>query len=512
MEIQEVEGFVLNYQKGCKNMDLVTKEEMKRIDDYTCLNRISAKDLVFIAGSNIAKRIMNDYDFNKVLVLCGSSGNGADAFVVAKILKDNGYMVDAYSISNHYSELCEYYKNLYDGNIIDEIKDTDYDLIVDGLIGIGLSKELKENYISLINKINDTKIKIVSIDIPSGIDASFGISYGTFIKADKCYTVEYAKTGLFLQDGLDSYKELEVIPVGIEKTNNIIHLNEKNDFKHSFKERLSNTNKGSYHKTAIVAGSYKYAGASYISYMALSSLMMGIGYSYLYVPNCIYDAFLLKEPEILLSKLSSIDGHISFNEKELESLLKMDSISIGMGMDISYDLYLTIDYLLKHYEGRLVIDADGINTLAKYGLDILKNKKCEVILTPHLKEMERLSKYSVDEIKRNPFEIVKEFTNEYQVCLILKSASSIISNGEYLNISAFGNTALAKGGSGDMLSGILSGLLAYLDYDTLRISNMACYILGRAAEFASLKKEVECILPKDVIENIDLVIKEIKND
>lgn len=492
-------------------MDLVTKEEMKRIDNYTCLNKINSKDLIFIAGSNIAKRIMKDYTFNKVLVLAGSSGNGADAFVVAKILLDNGYKVDLYAVSNNYSSDCKYYRNLYDGNIIDEIH-FDYDLIVDGLIGIGLNRPLNDNYKELINKVNESNIKVVSIDIPSGIDATSGISYNAYIKADKCYTVEYAKTGLYLNDGLNSYKYLEVVPVGIEKTNDIIHLNEISDFKGLFKERMRNTNKGSFHKAGLVAGSYKYAGASYISYMALSSLMMGIGYSYLYVPKCIYDAYLLKEPEILLNGLSHLDGHIKYNEDELKALLKLDSISIGMGMDVSKDLYLTLEYLLKNYEGKLVIDADGLNTLAKYGIDILKNKKCEVILTPHLKEMERLSGIPLEKIVANPIEVAKSFAKEYGICLILKSSSSIITNGKDLSISSFGNTALAKGGSGDMLSGILAGLLAYLDLDILTIANLACYILGRAAEFATKRMNPECILPRNVIENIDLVIKEIKND
>ena len=326
------------------------------------------------------------------------------------------------------------------------------------------------------------------------------------------YTIEYAKAGLFLNDGLNSYKRLKVIPIGIKEASNLIHLNEISDFKNKYRIRERNTNKGSYNKSGIVGGSYKYAWASYLSYMATSSLMMGIGYSYLYVPNVIYDAFLLREPEILLGALSSVDGHILYNEKELDKLLSLDSISVGMGMDISIDLYKTIDYLLKNYDKRLVIDADGINSLAKYGVDILKNKKCEVVLTPHLKEMERLTNISVNDIKKDSINIAMKFAKEYNVNVILKSASSIITNGNDVRISNFGNTGLAKGGSGDMLSGILSGLLAYLDLDIFTICNMASYILGRASEFASIDIEEECILPKDIIGNINKVIKEIKNE
>ena len=491
-------------------MDLVTRDEMKIIDTNTC-NRVKSINLMESAGKNIALEIVKDYSFKNVLVLCGSSGNGGDGFVIARYLLSMGYNVDCFLISNNLSCDCLTNKERFSGNIINDINDN-YDLIIDGLIGFGLKSKLKDNYIDIINKVNSLNIKIVSIDIPTGIDATSGISYGAYIKSDTCYTIEYPKTGLFLNDGLNSYNKLKIVSIGIDKTSNVIHLNEINDFKNIFPKRERNTNKGSYKKASIVGGSYKYAGASYLSYLALSSFMMGIGYSYLYVPECIYNSFLLKEPSILLGKLSSDSNNIKYDEKELEKLLSLDSISIGMGMDISIDLYNTIKYLLNNYTGRLVIDADGINSLAKYDISILKNKKCSVILTPHLKEMERLTNIKISEIKENIIDIAKNFAKEYNVSLILKGASSIITDGNNISISSFGNTGLAKAGSGDMLSGILSGLLAYLDIDTFRICNIACYILGRAAEFASLEIECECITPSDIIRNINNVVKEIKNE
>ena len=490
-------------------MDLVTKEEMKLIDSYTCNNITKSIDLMENAGFSIFNELIKDYSFKKVLLLCGSSGNGGDALVIGRYLLNEGYNVYAYLISSNLSLDCKTNKDKFNGCFVGEINN-EYDLIIDGLIGFGLNSELRDNYKEVINKVNSFNKPIISIDIPTGIDASSGISYGAYIKADMCYTIEYAKVGLFLNDGLNSYKKLKIIPIGIKKTNNIIHLNEINDFKNRFRVRERNTNKGSFNKAGIVGGSYKYAGASYLSYMALSSLMMGIGYSYLYVPNSIYDSYLLKEPEILLGRLSSIDGHISYNEEELNKLLSLDSISIGMGMDISIDLYKSIEYLLKNYEKRLVIDADGINSLAKYGIDILKNKKCEVVLTPHLKEMERLTNISVEDIKKDSINVSRNFAKEYGINLILKSSSSIITDGNNIRVSSFGNTGLAKGGSGDILSGILSGLLAYLDLDTFTICNMAAYILGRSAEFAKMNLEEECILPRDIIMNINKVIKEIK--
>ena len=492
-------------------MDAVSQEVMKRIDTYTCEHLIKSIDLMEAAGTSMASEVLSHYSPKRVLLLVGSSGNGGDALVLGRKLIEKGITVDAYLISDTLSIDCNTNKDRFKGNIYYELPKLDYDLIIDGLIGFGLKSQLRDNYIKLIHSVNDSNIKIVSLDIPTGIDATSGISYGAFIKSDLCITIEYPKTGLFLNDGLDSYKELSIISIGIIKTDQVIHIHEKEEFMGILPYRLRNSNKGSYGRSAILAGSYKYPGASYIAYEACAAFKMGVGYSYLYVPKEVYELYALRHPEVIVSCLSSVDGHIKYDEDILNSLLKMDSISIGMGMDISYDLYHTIEYLLLNYDKTLIIDADALNTLAKYGIDILRNKKCRVILTPHLKEMERLSKISVSDIMKNPLEIAKNFSKMYDVTLILKSASSIITNGVDISISAFGNSSLAKGGSGDMLSGILTGISAYLDLEPYKIASLGSYILGRAAEYAVLDIEEECMSPLDIMQNINKVFKEIKN-
>lgn len=492
-------------------MDAVSQEVMKKIDTYTCEHLIKSIDLMEAAGTSMAKEVLSRYYPKRVLLLVGSSGNGGDALVLGRKLIEEGTLVDAYLISDRLSMDTNTNKERFKGNIYYELPKLDYDLIIDGLIGFGLKSKLRENYIKVIDSVNQSNIKIVSLDIPTGIDATSGVSYGAFIKSDLCITIEYPKTGLFLNDGLDSYKKLSIISIGIIKTSDVIHIHEKEEFMGLLPHRLRNSNKGDYGRGAIVAGSYKYPGASYIAYQACTSFKMGVGYSYLYVPYEVYEVYALRHPEVITSSLPSVDGHIQYDRESLGSLLKMDSISIGMGMDISYDLYQVIQYLLQNYDKTLIIDADGLNTIAKYGVDILKNKKCRVILTPHLKEMERLSKISVSDIMKNPLRAAKEFAHEYDVTLILKSASSIITNGHNISISAFGNSSLAKGGSGDMLSGILTGISAYLDLEPYKIASLGCYILGRAAEYAVVDIEEECMSPLDIIQNINKVFKEIKN-
>jgi NAD(P)H-hydrate epimerase len=189
---------------------------------------------------------------------------------------------------------------------------------------------------------------------------------------------------------------------------------------------------------------------------------MGVGYQNLYVISSLYNMYALVHPEIITNKLSEEDGHIKYNEEELNDIMKhSDSISIGMGMKVSSDLYNSIKYLLMNYDKTLIIDADGLNSLSKYGVDILANKKCKVILTPHLKEFERLSGYSVNEIKNDSINIAIEFARKYNITLVLKSQTTIITDGNRLSINISGNSGLAKAGSGDSLVGILSGICGY---------------------------------------------------
>ena len=395
-------------------MKAVIQEVMKKIDKYTCDNLVKSIELMETAGYKMALEVLKYYSPKRVLLLVGSSGNGGDALVLGRYLMEKGIKTDAFLISKNLSDDCKTNKDRFLGDIYYELPSLDYDLIIDGLIGFGLKSRLKDNYISIINKVNKTIIPIVSLDIPTGIDATNGISYGAFIESDLCITIEYPKTGLFLNDGLDSYKRLSIISIGIVKTDEVIHVNEISDFKGILPKRKRNSNKGTYGRAAIIGGSYKYMGATLLSYCALNQFKMGVGYSYLYVPKEIYNQYALMHPEVIVSFLPSVNGHIKYDEEALKPLLKMDSIAIGMGMDISLDLYDVILYFLVNYDRTLILDADALNTLAKYGLAPLKNKKCKVIMTPHIKEMERLSLRGTNEIIFNPLKL----QGNLQKCII----------------------------------------------------------------------------------------------
>ena len=205
------------------------------------------------------------------------------------------------------------------------------------------------------------------------------------------------------------------------------------------------------------------------------------------------------------------NGNLSYDEEKLKSILHYEVITIGMGLGVSKEIYQTIQYLLTHYEHTLIIDADGLNTLSQFGVEILKEKKCKVILTPHLKEFSRLSAQPMERVKTESILLAKQFVKDYDVLLILKSAVSLIAFQNEMYINTAGTPALAKAGSGDVLSGILSGIVSIYGYHA-NSALMATYLLGKAGEKAAQQLSEYSVTATDVIACIPMIIQELQKD
>ncbi len=248
-------------------------------------------------------------------------------------------------------------------------------------------------------------------------------------------------------------------------------------------KRRRNSHKGDYGKAAIVAGSAAYTGAAYLATAAC--LRSGAGYTALYVPKDLFFAYVLKAPEALLRTMG--DGErFTFCEEEMKSLLDYDCVAYGMGMGQSEEVFQGARWLLQHYSGKLLIDADGLNALAKYGnlREAFAGKACEVVLTPHVKEFSRLSGCSVEEILENGREIAEKFSRTYGVVTLLKNARSLVSDGVTTAYNDTGNSGQAKGGSGDVLSGVIAGLMAQ-GADGFTAAACGAYLVGKAAELGA---------------------------
>ena len=198
---------------------------------------------------------------------------------------------------------------------------------------------------------------------------------------------------------------------------------------------------------------------------------------------------------------------IEFNEPDFEKLLSYDVVCYGMGMGISESVYQGVAYLLTHYTGKLILDADGLNAVAKYAnVELFLNKKCELLITPHLKEFARLTGLNIDEISSSPVDIARDFAKKYTLNLLLKGSSTIITDGDKTVLNVTGTSAQARGGSGDVLSGLLGGLCAQ-GLSCFDGSCLGSYLAGLAAEIATEKFTGYAALPSDFIDCFAVAFK-----
>lgn len=287
---------------------------------------------------------------------------------------------------------------------------------------------------------------------------------------------------------------------------------EISDIVEIFKNRKRDTNKGDYGTVGIIGGSLEYSGAIKLSNMSATAVRSGCGIVRVIVPEKIAFAIApyLLEQTIFPIKCDDNNYMIMDNDQFHKAIYGLTAIGVGMGWGIGKDNSKILEKLILSFEGNLVIDADGLNTLSKMDLSILKNSKSKIVLTPHPKEFERLSKISIDEIKKNPVNIAKKFAKDYNIILLLKGSNTIITDGNKTFVADRGCSGMATAGSGDVLSGILVGLLGYEDVNILNISAGA-FLAGVAGEFAQEKYTDISMKASDTIEFIPEAIKYIRN-
>ena len=284
------------------------------------------------------------------------------------------------------------------------------------------------------------------------------------------------------------------------------------DLKEIFKEREKASHKGTYRYVGIIGGCIEYTGAVKLANMSSTALRAGCGVIRVIVPKCIETIIA---PYLLEQTIFPIENDeeqkMKFSKEEIDKALeKLKAVAIGMGWGKGRDNEKILEYILQTEEIPCVIDADGLNTLSQMNLDILSKTKCKVILTPHLKEFERLSKIPIEEIKKDSIEIAKNFAKKYQVILLLKGNTTIVTDGEETYCIKKGGPGMATAGSGDVLSGIIVGMLDSHEPQVKLVSACA-YINGLAGEIAEEKYTDIAMKASDTIECIPEAIKVIRN-
>lgn len=504
-------------------MYILTKQEMYNADKYTIENiGISGYTLMECAAQEMARaieKIINNHfkenDKCNILVVCGSGNNGGDGIVVARRLLQKGFSVELILCTEEISKdantaLNTYIKSGYkiqvykeDKKIEIEEKIRNSEIIIDALLGIGSRKEIKEPYHSIINTINSSSAKVISLDIPSGTTADYG-EYEISVKAETTLTVQYIKKSAYFYPASENYGNIEIIDAGIilpPNYNSYIQLWTEKDHIKSKQIPEKNIHKGDNGRIAIIGGCKYMVGAPIMT--ALACARSGAGLISLGIIEDHIPIASQKLLEAMYIKVIEDEGYIVDVE-----IPRADIITFGMGLGRNIKSENLLKKFLKS-NNNIIIDADALYFL-KENKELLKNRKGITIVTPHEGEMANICNKQIEHIKNNRFLESKEFAMEYGVYVVLKGANTIVTcpNGkQYVNQS--GNPSLAKGGSGDVLAGIISSRVA----SAVRKEHIkqqinigesiidAVYLHGKIADaLLKAKENYNNIIPTDIIE------------
>ena len=460
---------------------------------------IPPKTLMEKAGSGCAEYIQRRFKPCKSAIVCGSGNNGGDGFVIARKLKESGFEVEIFFVGKRHKfspETKENFDKCQKMNIPIFNFPTTLDgffIVVDCLFGIGFKGKVRAKYENLFHQINNSRSKVFSIDIPSGLDAKNGESE-LCIKADFTLTLAAYKLGHFLGGGKRFCGTLELIDIGIPKQVFDTICNKAtlgNIDLTTLPKRFPTAHKGNYGKVAIVAGSKKYSGAATLCSSAC--LHAGAGLIYLYYPDKSELFFTRVPPEIIKIPIDENPQNLDLDFFEKDILL------IGPGFDKKR--ISLFEELVSTWKKPLIVDADGLNLLSENRDLLEKLKGNNVLLTPHLGEFSRLCMVSIEKILEDTIGILKAFCKNYKINVLLKSSVSVFCNTDKIVLLSRGNDGLATGGSGDVLAGIIASFAAQgLPLDKAAIGGSL--LLGKTAEKLAKKFKTPAITPSRIIKNL----------
>jgi hydroxyethylthiazole kinase-like uncharacterized protein yjeF len=486
-------------------MKIFTAKEIKAGDEFTIANEpITSISLMERAASKCAEWIFQHCkNHSKCVVFCGKGNNGGDGFAIARMLYLKGFDVDVLiDLSNdkfsddaqiNYNKLKEISGiSVHDFKNIDSFQFDQNTIIIDALFGTGLSRKLNGVYAELIEKLNKLNQVKISVDVPSGLFSDkISEENQTIFQADYTLSFQFWKrsflhpeTGKFA--GKIVILDIDLNKEYINKTPTDYFVIDDEMIKEIFRPRDDFAHKGTYGRAIIVAGSYGKIGAAVLA--TKSALKTGAGLTFTIAPNCGYEILQTSCPEAMF---------ISGGEKYIEEIeyQKGSVYGIGPGLGTEIQTEKALLEFIKRSENPLLLDADALNIISKNkGINLIPKKS---IITPHPKEFERLFGTTEDSFQR--LELARTQAKELHIFIVLKDHHTQIIDPEgkvFYNIT--GNSGLAKGGSGDILTGIITSLLAQ-KYSPENASILGVWLHGKAADFAAEKFSKESMLPTDVI-------------
>ncbi len=505
-------------------MKVATAQQMRNIDERA-IRQIGIPGIALMekAGSGAVDAISRRFGpirGVRVVILCGSGNNGGDGFVVARYAVNRGADVEIFLLTKEDQVKGDARTNLDVlkslGREINEIQDNSgvkklrervsrAGLIVDALLGSGLSGEVRGFYRDGITEINASKAGVVSIDNPSGVDMDTGEVLGTAVRADMTVTFGLPKRGHFLYPGREYCGNLEVIDIGfppevIDEEGIVLETLTNDQVKPMLPPRKGDAHKGDFGHLLVLAGSVGYTGAAALS--AQAALRVGAGLVTLGIPESMNPIMEIKLTEVITRPLpEGGQGALSLEAREriLDLATGMSAVVIGPGLSTEKETQELVRDLLVQCDQPVVVDADGINSLVDYS-EVLEKRRARTILTPHPGELGRLIGLTGREINSRRVDICEEFAGKWEVVLVLKGAPTIISDGGRKTfINTTGNSGLATGGTGDVLSGAVGGFLAQ-GLDPFHAALCGTYYHGLAGDIAGRQIGRRGMIAGDVME------------
>lgn len=437
-------------------------------------------------------------------ILCGKGNNAGDGYALAVLCAQNGISPILYCFSPTLPSAAEHYRKLCIDmelpirTVLEEVPFSGCTYLVDCLFGTGFHGEVASPYREVIAAANASGLPILAADIPSGLSAECGLG-NLAIHATQTVAIGGYKYGHFLGRGKDLCGTLSVCDIGLNPISDTSLIDDR-DLQALLSPRPHHCHKGTYGTVTLLGGCLPYSGAPRLSAMAAASLRSGCGIARLAIPACLANAALPYLLEGTLCPMPYKDGSLVYDPEALETAFhNASSAAVGMGIGQSEDIAEIMGWALRELSMPLVIDADGLNTLAEMDPSILSKTKCKVVLTPHPKEFSRLSGIPMNEVLAHPIEHARAFAVENGCIVLLKGTATVISDGQDTLVTHRGSGGMATAGSGDVLSGVIASLLAWSQEDLLLTVASGAHLCGVAGEIAAERVGTISMIASDTV-------------
>lgn len=515
-------------------MRLLSCEEMKLVEQAAARTGLSYQRMMDNAGSACARNIRNEIEKepmhkNRVAVVCGKGNNGGDGFVVARKLAENGYNVCVIlALGYPTSQEATYmYKLVLDQSIRTVWYDADKDralqtiknadVLVDAVFGFSFAGSLDEEMRTLIREMNASEAVKFALDVPSGVYCDSGYCDPDCFRADYTIAISALKPAHIFHPASECCGDIIIANIGIPDecysvAGDNIYTYNKAEVKKLFPKRRITAHKNTFGHVLCICGSRTMAGAPVLA--ASAALRSGAGLVTLAFPESLYNVVSGKITEALLMPVAeNSEGTFSACglKKVLAELDKYDAIVIGCGMGVNEDTRAILCAVLENAKVPVVIDADGLNILSK-DLSVLSLAKGKIVITPHIGEMQRLCKLDKDVILTDKIRVAQQFGEKYGVYVVLKGANTVVASpdSKRVYINNTGNTGLSKGGSGDVLAGLIGGFIVQ-GFDFTDAVTSAVFVHGYTGDVVSERTSKRGMLPSDVVNELAYSLAHFEN-